>query len=1044
MSEGWSFRLLGELAAINGTTPVPLGSGRLRVVLATLLLRAGQTVSRDELIDRLWGDAPPARARSTVPTHVMRLRQALGDPDLITTRPSGYRIDIAPDQLDLIRFRAMVDRAGRLDPAAALAELRQALALWRGSALADVPSESLRRDETPRLDEERWRALERRTELELELGGHGDLISELTALTAQHPYRERFWHQLIRALSGAGRQADALAAYQEIRTRLDEDLGVRPGPALRRLHATILTSEDHALPVRRSVPVASPVPRQLPADAASFTGRDTDLAELDKITANRGAVVAVIHGTAGVGKTALAVHWSHQAAERFPDGQLHVDLHGFDPRHAPTDPGTVLARLLRSLDVEAGRIPVDNEEKAALYRSVTADRRLLVLLDNAADEEQVRPLLPGTPSCLALVTSRNQLTGLVAVDGAHSLRLDVLDRPEALLLLANVLGHERVAVQARAADELVGLCGRLPLALRLAAGKLRVSAGQSIASVVADLRDAGPITALEVAGDSRAAVRPALAVSYNALRPDERRLFRHLGLLPGRDFTPAAVAALLDARQEDVVRPLDGIGRSNLVESHEPGRYRLHDLVLLYAREVSETDRREPLRRLYDWYVAMTEAAARLLYPHVPMLSGPAALEVFAEAASAWTWLENELSNLGAIIESAPAHGMPAVAWRLADATRGFFLARTYHNDMWWAFARAGLSGATAAGDRQAQAAMHINLATASWSAGDNQGFLDHSEEAATLARDIGWRPGEAKALGNASHALLGLGRRAEALAYGERSVQMWRAEGAPEGMVHALRILAHMHSESGDLRAAERNFGEALDLARRNGSVFGELDALAGLAWAAWLHGDLHNAAKLYSRTFAMAQKLGSRFREAQGLGKLAEIASAEGRLARAEDLGQQALALVRTAGRTQNEVDILNAVGRIAVRAGQPSAAVTHHRQATGLADGPKPYHYGLTDALVGLADAHLALAEHDEAAQAAKRAYHRARELGYRILQGKAAIILAETELARDNHTQAAAHAGEALELHNATGHRPGIERAATTARTIATRLSDARTH
>jgi DNA-binding SARP family transcriptional activator/tetratricopeptide (TPR) repeat protein len=1044
LSEGWSFRLLGELAAVNGPTPVPLGSGRLRVVLATLLLRAGQTVSRDELIDRLWGDAPPARARSTVPTHVMRLRQALDDPALITTRPSGYRIDIAPDQVDLTRFRAMVERAGRLEPVAALAELRQALALWRGPALADVPSESLRRDEAPRLDEERWQALERRTELELELGGHGDLIGELTALTAQHPYRERFWHQLMRALSGAGRQADALAAYQEIRARLDEDLGVQPGPALRRLHAVILSNEDQALPVRRPAPAASPVPRQLPAAATSFTGRDTDLAELDKITANRGRVVAVIHGSAGVGKTALAVHWSHQAAERFPDGQLYVDLHGFDPKRAPTDPGTVLARLLRSLDVEAGRIPVDNEEKAALYRSVTADRRLLVLLDNAADEEQVRPLLSGTPSCLALVTSRNQLTGLVAVDGAHSLRLDVLDRPEALLLLANVLGHERVAAQTRAADELVGLCGRLPLALRLAAGKLRVSAGQSIASVVADLRDAGPITALEVAGDSRAAVRPAFAVSYGALRPDERRLFQHLGLLPGPDFTPAAVAALLGAPKAGVTRLLDGLAQSNLVESHEPGRYRLHDLVLLYAREVSEVDRREPLRRLYDWYVAVSETAARLLYPHVPMLSGPAGQEVFADTASAWTWLENELSNLGAIIESAPAHGMPAVAWRLADATRGFFFARTYHHDIWRAFARGGLSAATAEGDRQAQAAMRINLATVSWSVGDNQGFLDHSEEAATLAHDIGWRAGEAKALGNAGHALLGLGRRREALGYSERSIQMWRAEGAPEGMVHTLRIFAHMHSESGDLHAAVRNFGEALDLARRNGSVFGELDALAGLAWAAWLRGDLPDAAKLYSQTLAMARKLGSRFREAQDLGKLAEIASVEGRLARAADLGQQALALVRTAGRAPNEVDVLNAVGRVAVRSGQPRAAVTHHRQATGLADGPSPYHYGLTDALVGLADAHLALAEHDEATLAAKRAYDRARELGYRILQGKAAIILAEVELARDNHTRAAAYASEALELHHATGHRPGAERASTTARAIATRLSNARTH
>lgn len=1033
MTRRWSFRLLGELAAINGTAPVSLGSGRLRVVLATLLLRAGHTVSRDELIDRLWGDTPPARARTTVQTHLMRLRQALDDPDLIATRPSGYRIEIAPDQLDLTRFRELVERAGRLDPVAAHAELREALSLWRGPALADVPSESLRRDEVPRLDEERLRALERRTELELDLGGHGDLIGELTSLTARHPYRERFWCQLLRALSRAGRQAEALEAYREIRTRLDEDLGVEPGPELRQLHAAILTN-DGPPPVPPAAVVPTRVPRQLPADAASFTGRDTDLAALDKIAAGRGRVVALIHGTAGVGKTALAVRWCHQATDRFPDGQLYVDLHGFDTEHAPADPGSVLARLLRSLEVEAGRIPVDTEERAALYRSVTAGRRLLVVLDNAAGADQVRPLLPGTASCLALVTSRSQLTGLVAVDDAHSLHLDLLDRREALLLLANVLGHERVAGEAEAADELVALCGRLPLALRLAAGKLRVRPTQSIASVVAELRDGGPITALAVAGDSRAAVRPAFAVSYGALQPDERRLFGRLGLVPGTDFTPAAVAALVDAPEQDVVRSLDGLARSNLVESHAPGRYRMHDLVRLYAREVSEVDGQGPLRRLCDWYVTTAETAARLLYPHVPLLSGAPGADVFADTADAWAWLENELRNLGEIIDCAAAHGMPQVAWRLADATRGFFLARTYHNDTWQAFARGGLSAARESGDRQAQAAMHVNLATTCWSLGDFQGFLDHSEEAVDLARDIGWRAGEAKALGNASHALLGLGRRREAREYSERAIEMWRAEGAPEGMVHALRILAHMHNESGDLRAAERYFGEALDLARRNGSVFGEIDALAGLGWAAWLRGDLCDAAKIYSQTVAMARELDSRFREAQGLGKLAEIACAEGQVARAADLGQRALALVRTAGRAQNEADILNALGRIAVRSGRPRSAVAHHRRATGLASEPNRYHYGLTDALVGLADAHLALAEHDEALLAARRAHERAAELGYRILQGKAAVILAEVELARDNHDQAAVYAGRALELHHVTGHRPGAERASTTARVI----------
>ena len=1027
MSEGWGFRLLGELETVNGTTPVRVGSGRLRVVLATLLLRAGQSVSRDELIDRLWGEAPPARARTTVQTHVMRLRQTLGDPGLIMTRPGGYLIEIEPERLDLSRFRVKAERAGQLDPAAASAELRAALSLWRGPALADVPSESLQRDEAPRLAEERLQALERRIECDLELGRHGEVIGELIALTAQHPYRERFWHQLMLALSRSGRQTDALESYGAIRSRLADEFGVEPGPALRELHIAILNNDDRARPLPPIAPAPMSTPRQLPADVVSFTGREADLATLDDVATRPGLAPAVIHGTAGVGKTALAVHWSHRAMDRFPDGQLYVDLHGFDPEHAPADPGAVLARLLRSLRVEAARIPVDTEEKATLYRSVTAGKRLLVLLDNAAAADQVRPLLPGSSSCLALVTSRNQLTGLVAVDGAHSLPLDSLDAGEALSLLRNLLGDERIAGEAAAAGDLVRLCGRLPLALRLVAGKLRAHPKHSLTGTVAGLRKGSRLHALAVGGDSRAAVGPAFGLSYRALPPEEQRLFQHLGLIPGPDFPVAAVAALIDAPEEHTARLLDGLALLSLVETPLPERYRLHDLVRLYSREVSEVDLGPPLRRLFDWYVTMTEAAAQRLYPHVPMLSGPARAGLFTDTSEAWAWLEIELPNLAAVTDSASKHGLPSISWRLADAIRGFFLARTYHNDMWQAVARGGLLAAEQAGDQRAQAAMHLNLGTVHWSLSDHDGFFDHSRKAADLARGIGWPAGEAKALGNAGHALLSLGRSREALEYTERAIEMWRAQGTPEGMVHALRILAHIRSEAGDLRTAERYFSEALTLTRQSGSVLNEIDALAGLGWAYWLLGETDRAAQMYTTTAAMAREQGSRFREAQGMSKLAEIACARGRAEEAAELGQRALALVRTAGRQINEVDVLNAVGRIAVQCGEPESAAEHHQRALALAGEPSHYHYGVTDALVGLADAYLRLGKHDDALLEGKRSLDRAQELGYRVLQGKAATVLAETELARDNEAQAAAYAVQALELHQATGHRPGAERA-----------------
>ncbi|MFD9737616.1 BTAD domain-containing putative transcriptional regulator [Umezawaea sp. NPDC059074] len=1024
MLGGWSFRLLGELEAVNGTASVPVRSGKSRVVLATLLLRANHTVSRDELIDRLWGDAPPARARTTVQTNVMRLRQTLGEPGLVVTGSDGYRLEVEPDHVDLHRFRALAEQACHLDPAKASTRLREALALWRGSALAGVPSESLRRDEVPRLEEERLRVLERHADLEIDLGHHGDVIGELTALTARHPYRERFWHQLMTALSRVGRQADALECYREVRARLDRELGIEPGPALQRLHTTILANDTQPRPAPPPPPTT--VPRQLPADVTSFAGRENDLTTLDEMAAGPGAVVAVIHGTAGVGKTAFAVRWTHRALARFPDGQLYVDLHGFDADHAPADPGAVLARLLRSLGVDSNRIPSDTEEKGTLYRSVTADKRLLVLLDNAATANQVRPLLPGSSSCLTLVTSRNQLTGLVAVDDAHSLHLQALDAPESLLLLQNVLGPDRLTADPTSADTLVRLCGGLPLALRLVAGKLRVRTKHDLATAVAGLHQGNRLTALAVDGDPRAAIRPAFSLSYQALPPDEQHLFHHLGLIPGPDFTAAAVAALLNAPEDHTTRLLDGLTLLNLLESHVPHRYRLHDLVRLYARELSTTDTTEPLRRFYEWHATTTESAAQALYPHVPVLSHEPHPALFPTASDAWTWLESELPNLGAIIDTAPTHDMPSVAWRIADATRGFFLARTYHNTTWQAFAQGGLTAADQAEDHQAQSAMLLNLGTVHWSLCDDQGFLTYSRKAATLANTIHWQAGEAKALGNVAHALLGLGRPTEARTHGHQALTLWRTQGPSEGMTHALRIVAHMHSEAGDLHTAIHHFTEALALAKQNHSTLNELDALSGLAWAHWLQGNTREAKKLYTTTLSMSKSQGSRFREAQALAKLAEIACTEGNTPKATTLGNQALTLVRTAGRKNNEVDILNALGRIATLSAHPHTAATHHQQAITLATTPTCYHYGLTDAQVGLADAYLAQGEHEAALLEAKRSHNKSQDLGYKILQAKSTTILAETEHALSNHTQAKTYATQALTQHQNTHHHPGITR------------------
>lgn len=1031
MTDAWSFRLLGELEVANGSTPVRLGSGRLRAALVTLLLRANQTVSVEELVDRLWGDAAPSGARGTAQTHVMRLRQALGDQSgLIETRPGGYVIKIEPGWLDLSVFRAMTAEAARLDPAAARTQLRSALALWRGPALADIPSESLRRDEVPRLAEERLLALERRVELDLELGCHGEVVGELASLTAQHPYRERFRYQLMLAMFRAGRQADALESYRDVRARLDDELGIEPGPDLRELHAAILRN-DPKLHLATAPPVVAVVPRQLPADAVSFAGRDADLAVLDGLADGHGMVAAVIHGTAGVGKTALAVHWSHRVSSRFPDGQLVVNLRGFDPDHPPADPGEALGGFLRALGVDPGRIPHDTEERAALYRSTIADRRLLVVLDNAATVDQVRPLLPGTSSCLTLVTSRNQLTGLIAVDGAHSLQLDVLDAGGAMRLLRNVLGSSRVNAEPDAAGELVRLCGYLPLALRLAAGKLHVRPRHSIAGAVDELTKGCRLSALEVGGDSRAAVRPAFDMSYRAVRSDEQELFRRLGLVPGPDFTVPAAAALIGASEESTTRLLDGLVVVNLVESHAPGRYRLHDLVRLYARDVcaeSEKDSQGSLQRLLDWYVTTAEVVAATLYPSLRLLcteAGPG-----MDKSDAWAWLETELPNLTAAADGAVEHGLPWAAWRIADATRGFFLARTYHIDMWHAVARTGLAAAEQAGDKRAQAAMHINLGTAHWGLCDYQGFLEHSIKATELAHEVGWTAGEPRALSNTAHAYMGLGRTPQAVEFSERALRMHRASGASAGTVHTLRILGQMHAEMGNLSEALAHFQEALVLAREAQTVLDEADALNGLGRAYLQLGDFATAGKMYTAALTAAREQGARFRETVCLGRLAEIACATGRMAEADELVQQALRLVRDTGRRHLEVDVLNVAGRIAVQLGQSKAAIEHHHLALGYArDDGNYYHYGVSEALLGLANAYLTLANHEDALLEGKRALDTAQDSGYRVLHGKAATVLAEIELARHNNAQAATYAQQALELHRATGHRPGEDRVLT---------------
>src|SRR5882757_8979499 len=550
------FAVLGPLEVSADGRGIALGGPQQRALLAVLLLNAGTVVSADRLVECLWGQRTPAAARSLLQGCVSALRRALqsgaapGRQPLVTRSP-GYCLELQPGELDLDQFEELVTTANQLaadgsrtawEQAAGL--LGQALALWRGPVLDGVALDACQAD-MARLEERRLTVLQQRVDAELRAGHRGDLVGELESLVQTHPLRERFWAQLMIALRGADRQGDALAAYQRVRGILVDQLGVEPGAALQRLHSQILAGVDPdevqrpdsgatAESAEKSPP--RPVPAQLPPAVAAFTGRDEHLKDLDVLLSGDGSVaaLAVISGAAGVGKTALVVHWAHRVRGHFGDGQLYVNLRG----HASTPPMRpieALARFLQALGIPAENVPVDLDQAAGLCRSLLSDKRMLVVLDNAHSAGQVRPLLPGSAGCVVLVTSRSRLAGMVARDGARPLTLDVLDHHEALTLLARVLGDERVQLEADQSEQLVERCGRLPLALRIAAANLLCQPDRRIADQVAAMVDAERLNALQIDDDEESAVRAAFALSYDALAEPSRLLFRRLGLAPGQD-----------------------------------------------------------------------------------------------------------------------------------------------------------------------------------------------------------------------------------------------------------------------------------------------------------------------------------------------------------------------------------------------------------------------------------------------------------------------------------------------------------------------------
>jgi DNA-binding SARP family transcriptional activator len=874
-----------------------------QALLSLLLLKPNTVVDRDWLVDQLWGDAPPASAVSTLRTYAYQIRQRLAADERITLRGKGggYLLAIPPDAVDAARFEALV-AAGRAaigagDHAGGAAALREGLRMWRGPAFdgVDVPAVRVR---AQALDDLRLEAFEQCVRAELEAGlGIGE-VTELEAEIADQPLRESLWHTLMLALYRAGRQGEALEAYRRLHRVLDEELGIRPSAQVEELHRQILAGRPPA-PGAADLHDEWTVPRQLPAATAHFTGRTGELAELDALLAEDGPTVAAVSGAGGIGKSTLAFAWAHRAADRFPDGQLYCDLHGFDPAAAPADPGEAVRDLLESLGTAPESIPAGLDAQTALYHSRLADKRVLVVLDNARDAAQVRPLLPGSASCRVLVTSRDRLSGLVA-DGARPLPLAELSTDDARAYLTDRLRVERTGAEPEAVQRIIDACAGLPLALAVAAARAALNPRFPLAELAAALHeDAHRLDAL-ADPDPAVDLRTVLHGSYRALDDRTARLFRLLSAHPGPAFSPAAAAAAAALPLPQTERLLTALTRLNLLAEPVPRRYAFHDLVRIYATELAADERPEAARRVLDHYLQTAYAAARLVNPlrdpiavEPPVPGVPVADLPDADAAMAWFTAEHPV--LLAAVERAAAERLDAHCWQLAWCLHDYLHRRGRRHDQ-AAVWRTALDAARRLGDRAAQTRALRQLAQARVHLKEFDAARTHLDEALALADDVGNDRAHTHQVYGALASVQG--RHAESIEHNRRAIDHYRATGHRAGEASALNSIAWVQSQAGDHKAALESGTAALSIMEIIGHRAGQAATLDSLGLAHHRLGELHRAVDRYEAAVALYRGLGARAGEAATLARLGDVHRARGESGAARDAFKRAADLLDELG--------------------------------------------------------------------------------------------------------------------------------------------------
>jgi DNA-binding SARP family transcriptional activator len=940
------FSVLGPVRAWRGGESLNTGSPQQRALLAALLLREGRTATAPELIDALWGEEPPQQALAALRTYASRLRKVL-NPGVLVSESGGYAVrGLGEGALDLTAAQELAAEAekarGGGDLSRARDVLRRALALWDGEPLAGVPGPYAEAQRV-RLDELRLQLLETRLDLDLEQGCHAEAVSELTALTAAHPLRERLRELLMLALYRSGRQAEALAVYADTRRLLAEELGVDPRTGLSDLQQRILQA-DPAL-AEPSAPIAEPAPvqvrpAQLPATVADFTGRASFVTELSRILASaseaEGRVMAVsaLAGIGGVGKTTLAVHVAHRARAAFPDGQLYVDLQGAGPRAA--EPETVLGSFLRALGTPDTAIPDSLEERAALYRSVLDGRRVLVLLDNARDAAQVRPLLPGTEGCAALVTARVRMVDLA---GAHLVDLDVMSPDEALSLFTKIVGAERVAAERKAALDVVAACGFLPLAIRIAASRLAARRTWTVSVLAAKLADERRRLDELQAGDL--AVKATFELGYGQLESAQARAFRLLGLADGPDISLAAAAAILDLSPDRTEDLLETLVDTSLLESAAPGRYRLHDLVRLYARACAERDEHPPgeraaaMSRLLDFYLATTAGVYAIERPGDRLVDDLAPTEypglAFTEGAAALDWLYTEAAPLLACVrQSAGTERLRRgvdLLWAAKDLTESGANSHQYETT-----ARAMCEATEAAGDARAEGRARTTLTNVLLVSGRIQQAAEQAKLAMKLAdsahdtRAVSWVANDRGLIA------LHQGDYEDGKGFFEQAIRSFGAAGNQAGEATTLFNLSRAQLAMGNITAA-------VDIAQHGLTLLAELGRTMRLANGHYALGMALTKADRHREALAQFQNaltifMDHRQRLWEGTThyRIAETHVAARRPAQAAQHAEQALA-IGCIGGDRMRGNVLTLLGRALSALGQVDRARVCWRDALRL---------------------------------------------------------------------------------------------------------------